>query len=310
MHNVEQFGGVMPALVSPLHADGSIDTSGTHRLIDYVIAGGVSGVVALGSTGESATLTRQQRRALVNAVAEALADRVPLIVGVAQVDLDSAQEEIRAAAAAGASAVLVTPPYYAPPDQGTIVDFYRRLAAEASVPILIYNIPIYTKVSVEPETVRMLAEQGVVAGMKDSSGNFAYHTRVLATMRDLPAFRLFMGNEGMLLSALVMGGHGTICATANVAPRLLVSLMEHLRNGQMEAARAEQFEVVDLVAGLMTGGLPAGFKAALALMGICQPHVAAPSHGLSPQQQDILREFVSTHSVLREPAGVAGHAVG
>jgi 4-hydroxy-tetrahydrodipicolinate synthase len=304
MQNIEQLGGVMPALVSPLNADGSVDVPGTRRLIEHVVAGGVSGVVALGSTGESATLGRRERRALVTAVADALSERVPMIVGVAQVDLDSAIEEIRAAAASGGSAVLVTPPYYAPPDQPSMLEFYRRLAAEASVPILIYNIPMYTKVSVEPETVRILAEEGTVVGMKDSSSNFAYHTRVLATMRDVPAFRLFMGNETMLLPALVMGGCGTICATANVAPRLLCNLMDHVRNGQLEVARAEEFEVVNLVAGLMTGGLPAGFKAALALMGICQPHVAPPNHGLSPQQHDMLRDFVTTHPLLRAAAAV------
>jgi 4-hydroxy-tetrahydrodipicolinate synthase len=293
----------MPALISPLNADGSVDVAGTRMLIDYVIDGGVTGVVALGSTGESATLGRSQRRALVSAVADAIGGRVPLIVGVAQVDLDSAREEIRAAGEAGASGVLVTPPYYAPPDQSSIADFYRRLAADASVPILIYNIPMYTKVSVDPPTVRLLAEEGTVVGMKDSSGNFAYHTRVLATMRDLPKFRLFMGNEMMLLSAMIMGGCGTICATANVAPRLLCSLVEHVRAGDLDAARAEEFEVVDLVNGLMIGGLPVGYKAALGMMGICQPYVAAPGHTLAPEQERTLREFLSQRGLLagREP---------
>jgi 4-hydroxy-tetrahydrodipicolinate synthase len=302
MHHVEQLGGVMPALVSPLNPDGTVDPEGTRRLIDHVIDGGVSGVVALGSTGESATLGRSQRRALVSAVAEAIGGRVPLIVGVTQVDLDSAQEEIRAAAEFGAAAVLVTPPYYAPPDQTTILEFYRRLAAQTSVPILIYNIPMYVKVSVEPSTVRTLALEGTVVGMKDSSGNFVYYTRVLATMRDVPAFRLFMGNEMLLMSALLMGASGTICATANVAPRLMCSLLEHVRSGELDLARAEQFEVVDLITGLMVGGLPVGYKAALGLMGICQPHVAAPSHGLNPQQEESLRAFLSERrTVLASP---------
>jgi 4-hydroxy-tetrahydrodipicolinate synthase len=306
MHNVEQFGGVMPALVSPLNADGSVDVAGTRTLIDYVIDGGVTGVVALGSTGESATLGRGQRRALVSAVAESIGGRVPLIVGVAQVDLDSARDEIRAAGEAGASAVLVTPPYYAPPDQTSILEFYRRLATDAAVPLLIYNIPMYTKVSVEPATVRTLAQEGTVVGMKDSSGNFAYHTRVLAALRDMPEFRLFMGNEMMLLSALIMGGCGTICATANIAPRLLCSLVEHVRGGQLEAARAEEFEVVDLVSGLMIGGLPVGYKAALGMMGICQPYVAAPNLLLKAEQERVLRDFLSQHRLLggRTPVAV------
>lgn len=141
--------------------------------------------------------------------------------------------------------------------------------------------------------------------MKDSSGNFAYHTRVLATMRDVASFRLFMGNEMMLMSALLMGTSGTICATANVAPRLMCSLYEHVRNGELDLARAEQFEVVDLVTGLMVGGLPVGYRAALGLMGICQSHVAAPSHGLSPQQEESLRSFLSERQMVMASPPVA-----
>src|SRR4051794_20213848 len=191
MPTVAQLGGVMPALVSPLDREGNVDTHGTRSLIRHVVDGGVSGVVALGSTGESATLTERNRRALVETVADELAGRVPMIVGVAQVDLDSVIAELRAAAAAGAAAALVAPPYYAPPDQAALLAFYRRIAAESVLPILVYNIPIFTKVSVEPATVLTLAREGTVGGMKDSSGDFAYHSRVLALLREVPDFRVF-----------------------------------------------------------------------------------------------------------------------
>src|SRR5579884_1889140 len=145
MLDIEQLRGIMPALVSPLEQDGTVDQAGIRRLIAYVVDAGVTGVVALGSTGESATLCERQRRTVVASVAESLEGRVPLIVGVAQVDLESARAELRAASAAGACAALVTPPYYAPPDQAAIAEFYRRLAADAVLPLLIYNIPLYTK---------------------------------------------------------------------------------------------------------------------------------------------------------------------
>jgi 4-hydroxy-tetrahydrodipicolinate synthase len=298
MHRVEELGGVMPALVSPLDRQGVVDEVGTRRLIERVIEAGATGVVALGSTGESAALSQRQRRSLLTTVAKAVAGRVPLIVGVAQVDPESAADELRAAAAAGACAGLVTPPFYAPPDQPTILDFYRRLASEAILPILVYNLPMYIKVSVEPATVQTLAQEGTIVGMKDSSGNFAYHSRVLAMTMDVPGFRLFMGHETLLLPALVMGSCGTICATANIAPRLLLSLVEHVRQGDLDAARAEQFEVLDLVAGLMVGGLPVGYKAALGLMEVCQPWPAAPTQPLHDQQLDTLRRFLDTRGLL------------
>jgi 4-hydroxy-tetrahydrodipicolinate synthase len=305
MQSVTELGGILPALVSPLHSVGEIDTDGTRRLIRYVLDGGVNGVVALGSTGESATLSERQRRILVNTVADEIGGRVPLIVGVAQVDLDSVRHELRAASAAGASAALVTPPYYAPPDQAAILDYYRRLAAERILPILVYNIPMYTKVTVEPATLVALASEGAVVGMKDSSGNFSYHSRILAETRHLPEFRLFMGNEAILLAALTMGSVGSICATANVAPRLLLDLVHAARDGDLEAARAKQFEVMDLVSALVVGGLPLGFKAALNVLGICEPWPAPPTQPLDTRHFDTLRAALVRHGLLAGAAAAA-----
>jgi 4-hydroxy-tetrahydrodipicolinate synthase len=283
--------------------DGEVDLDGTRRLIRHVLDGGVNGVLALGSTGESATLTERQRRVVVEAVAAEVNGRAPLVVGVAQVDLDSVRNELRAAARAGSVAALVTPPYYMPPDQPAILDFYRRLAADDILPLLIYNIPAFTKVTVEPDSVLALAEEGAVAGMKDSSGNFSYHSRVLLATRGLPDFRLFTGSEDMLLASLVMGGHGSICATANVAPRLLVDLVAFARAGDFEAARAAQFAVVDLEAALMSGGLPLGFKAALAALGVCEAWPAAPTQPLEPRLADAVSDALLRHGLLR--AGVS-----
>ncbi|HEY2592392.1 MAG TPA: dihydrodipicolinate synthase family protein, partial [Chloroflexota bacterium] len=150
-----------------------------------------------------------------------------------------------------------------------------------------------------PETVLTLAEEGAVAGMKDSSGNFSYHSRVLLTTRGLRDFRLFTGSEDMLLASLVMGGHGSICATANVAPRLLVDLVAFARAGDLGAARAAQFAVVDLEAALMSGGLPLGFKAALAALGVCGPWPAVPTQPLEPRLADAVSDALLRHGFLR-----------
>ncbi len=290
--------GILPALVTPLHRNGEVDRDGTRRLIGYVVDGGVDGVVALGSTGESATLGERQRRTLLDTVAEEVRGRVPLIVGVAQVDLDSVRAELRAAAQAGAVAALVAAPFYMPPDQAAILDFYRRLAAADILPLLIYNIPMYTKVTVEPKTVLTLAEEGAVAGMKDSSGNFGYHSRVLMATRGLSDFRLFTGSEGMVLASLQMGSHGSICATANVAPRVLLDLVAFARDGDLDAARAAQFAVLDLVSALEAGGLPLGFKAALAALGICEAWPAPPTQPLDARSFEAVSDALVRHSLL------------
>src|SRR5438445_8210793 len=165
---IEELSGVLPALVTPLHRDGSADEAGIRRLVEHVIAGGVHGLLPLGSTGEGAALDEPARRTVLKAVVEVAAGRVPVICGVAQPNLQSALAEVEAAARLGADAVLVAPPFYYPMDQASVLAFYRRVAETAPVPILVYNIPQFTKVVVEPATVAALANEGPRRGNQTS----------------------------------------------------------------------------------------------------------------------------------------------
>src|SRR5438105_13668004 len=161
--------------------------------------------------------------------------------------------EVEAAARSGAAAALVTPPFYYPIDQASVLAFYRALAAESSLPILLYNIPQNTKIVAEPETVAALAHEGAIAGIKDSSRDFEYFERVCALTQDLPAFRIFTGSDTMLLPSLVMGASGTICGGANVAPGWIVRVHSEFVAGDMNSARAHQEDVLDLVLHLRAG---------------------------------------------------------
>jgi 2-dehydro-3-deoxy-D-pentonate aldolase len=164
---IEELSGVLPALVTPLHRDGSADEAGIGRLVEHVIAGGVNGLLPLGSTGEGASLGERTRRQVLQCVVEAAAGRVPVICGVAQPHLEAARSEVVAAARLGAQAALVAPPFYYPTDQATVLAFYRRLAADSKIPLLLYNIPQFTKVVSEPATVAELAREGSIVGIKD-----------------------------------------------------------------------------------------------------------------------------------------------
>jgi len=146
MTEIEELHGVLPALVTPLRQDGTVDEPAIGRLVEHVLAGGVHGLLALGSTGETASLDEPSRRLVLAAVVRAAGGRVPVICGVAQTHLAAARAEVAAAAELGAVAALVTPPFYYPIDQATVLGFYRRLAAESPLPILVYNIPQFTKV--------------------------------------------------------------------------------------------------------------------------------------------------------------------
>jgi 4-hydroxy-tetrahydrodipicolinate synthase len=276
MFEVATLRGVLPALVTPLTEEGTVDEPAVERLVDHVLAGGVSGLVPLGSTGETASLDEPARRRMLGAVLKAARGRVPVICGVAQSHLAAAQAEVQAAAGLGADAVLVAPPFYYPIDQATVLAFYRTLAASSTIPILLYNIPQFTKVVAEPPTVAALAREGTIKGIKDSSRDFEYFELVCGATRDLPAFRIFTGSDTMLLASMAMGGAGTICGAANVAPAWVVRIYDEFQRGDWSAARAHQDELVDLVMGLRGGVFPAAIKAALELQGVCSAWPARP----------------------------------
>jgi len=298
---IEELSGVLPALVSPLRRDGSADESGIKRLVDHVIAGGVHGLLALGSTGEGASLGERIRWQVLTSVIEAGAGRVPVICGVAQPHLDAARGEVAAASRLGADAALVAPPFYYPTDQATVRAFYRRLAADSKIPLLLYNIPQFTKVVAEPTTVAELATEGTIAGIKDSSRDFEYFENVRLATRHLKHFRIFTGSDTMLLASMAMGGAGTICGAANVAPSWVVRVFDDFQRGDWSSARTDQEALIGLVNVLRAGVFPASIKAALQLQGICEPWPAPPTAALDDAATARLREKLDQWGLLSTP---------
>ncbi len=295
---IEDLTGVLPALATPLHRDGSADEAGIQRLVEHTIAGGVHGLLPLGSTGEGASLGEKTRWQVLRCVVEAAAGRVPVICGVAQPHLESARAEVAAASRLGANAALVAPPFYYPTDQATVLAFYRRLAAESKIPLLLYNIPQFTKVLSEPATVATLAREGTIAGIKDSSRDFEYFETVCVATRDVPGFRIFTGSDSMLLASLAMGGAGTICGAANVAPSWVVRIYDDFSDGDLDAARGHQDDLIRLVMALRAGVFPAAIKAAVHLQGICEPWPAPPTAALDDAAMARLRDLLAGWGLL------------
>ncbi len=298
MFDIGTLKGVLPALVTPLTEDGAVDEPAVERLIDHVIKGGVSGLLPLGSTGETASLDEPSRRTMLAATVKAARGRVPVICGVAQSNLPAAEVELTAAARLGAAAALVAPPFYYLVDQATVLSFYRTLAAGSSIPIFLYHIPQYTKVVAEPATVATLAREGTIKGIKDSSRDFEYFELVCGATRDLPAFRIFTGSDTMLLASLVMGGAGTICGAANVAPSWVVRIYDDFQRGDLDAAREHQDQLVDLLVRLRAGVFPAAIKAALELQGICSPWPARPIAPFDARAKEALGEQLAAWGLL------------
>ena len=298
MFPVDRLKGVLPALVSPLTREGRADEPAVERLVQRMLDGGVSGLLALGSTGETATLDETARRAILAAVVRSAAGRVPVLCGVAQSHLLAARAEVEAAARLGADGVLVAPPFYYPMDQPTLVAFYRRLAEESPLPILLYNIPQFTKVVADPASVVTLVREKAIVGMKDSSRDFEYFEAVALATRELPSFRLFTGSDTMLLASMAMGGSGTICGAANVAPEWVVRICEQFERGDIDAARTSQDRLYELVMAVRGGSFPAAIKAALSLQGICEPWMAPPVERLDGRSEAALRERLAAWGLL------------
>jgi len=278
----------MPALVTPLRSDGSFDVESCRRLVAHVLSGGVHGVLALGSTGEVTSLDTAQRRRVLEVVAEAVGGRVPVLAGIAQNSVVAALAEAEAAASIGARAVLAVPPFYSPIDQATVLRFYRRLADLSPLPVLAYNIPAFTKVTVAPATVARLAEDEAIIGVKDSSRDMEYLSQVLLEVGERPGFSVFTGMDTLLLPSLAVGAAGAITLSANLVPSWAVRLYQSFQEGRWEEARLRQQDQLRLVQALRVGVFPSGIKAALAAAGICGEYTAEPVAPLSSPERERL----------------------
>jgi 4-hydroxy-tetrahydrodipicolinate synthase len=297
---LHELTGVLVALVTPMTREGRVDEPAVERLVQHVVDGGVHGLLALGSTGETASLDERARRTTLEAVVAAARGRVPVICGVAQSHLAAARGEVEAAGNLGADAALVAPPFYYPTDQAGVLAFYRELAAGASLPLMLYNIPQFTKVVAEPATVATLAREGTIRGIKDSSRDFEYFEGVCVATRDLPEFRVFTGSDTMLLASLAMGGAGTICGAGNIAPAMVVRIFEDYARGDIQAARAAQDRLYEIVIAVRAGVFPLAIKSALQMIGVCESWSAPPVRKLDDRLAAPLRETLASAGLLHD----------
>jgi len=215
---MNRFEGVYVVLVTPLDAAGKLDGPGLRKNIAWLIAEGVDGLVTLGSTGEFASFSDAARRAIVEVTADAVADRVPLLVGVGAETTEKTLANIREAEQYGANGGLVLPPWYYTPSAEELVQHYTAIAAGSRIPLMIYNNPFTSKVDVTPDVVWKIADEENIVAIKESSGNI----RRIAEIRLCTGDRLtvFCGWEDMAYESFLVGAKGWICVAGNVAPRL------------------------------------------------------------------------------------------
>ncbi|WP_416979233.1 dihydrodipicolinate synthase family protein [Streptomyces sp. T028] len=303
--------GVIPPVCTPLTPDREVDVPSLRRLVDHLLDGGVDGLFVLGSTSEVAFLTDRQRRLVTETVVEHVAGRLPVLAGAIDMTTSRVLDHVAAAAAAGADAVVVTAPFYTRTHPAEVARHYRLTAERGTLPVIAYDIPVAVHTKLPAGLVLDLAAEGVLAGLKDSSGDLAGFREVATGARDLPGFSVLTGSELLVDAALALGADGAVPGLANVDPHGYVRLVRLYRSGDLEAARAEQERLCALF-GMVSVGDPSrmgvgsaalgAFKTALYLRGVIDcPATAEPQIPLSPQETEGVAESLEEAGLLKPP---------
>ena len=279
--------GVVPPVCTPLDAQGEIDTPSLTRLVGHLVDGGVHGLFALGSTSEVAYLTDAQRATALEAVVKAADGRVPVLAGVIDTTTPRVLEHARTAAGLGADALVATAPFYTRTHPHEIAAHFRRIRAAVDLPLFAYDIPVAVHSKLSAALVRELAEDGTLAGLKDSSGDEGGLRRLIVELGGRagrstgpqPGFSILTGSELTVDAALLAGADGVVPGIGNVDPAGYVRLYEAARAGDWERAAAEQERLVALFSMVDVGpeaemgrssSALGSFKAALALLGVIE----------------------------------------
>ncbi len=259
------FHGSLVALVTPMRADGAIDEDAYARLIEWQIAEGTNGIVPVGTTGESPTLSHDEHKRVVELAIEVAAKRIPVMAGAGSNSTAEAIGLARHAKGAGADGVLVVTPYYNKPTQEGLFRHFTAVADAVDIPLVIYNIPGRSVIDMSVETMARLAAHRNIVGVKDATANL---TRPLHTTRACgPDFIQLSGEDHTVIAYLASGGHGCISVTANVAPKLCAQMHAAWQAGDVQKAMEIQSHLVPLHDSMFAESNPGPVKYAASLLG-------------------------------------------
>ncbi|MFQ5730809.1 MAG: dihydrodipicolinate synthase family protein [Planctomycetaceae bacterium] len=301
----DRFVGIIPPLITPLRDDGELDVESAERLYAFHLNAGVQGLFLFGSSGEGPRLTQPQRTAALKAAAKVVAGRVPILVGAIAAGTAAVVEQGAIARDLGADALVVCPPYYFPPSQDEISEHFRHVQAAVGLPVVAYDIPVFVGTKIAMETLLPLARDGVIVGVKDSSGDVAGFRRLL--QKRPRGFRVHTGSELLVDVALSLGADGAVPGLANVDPRAFVELYEHWQAGRRDEALEIQRRLVrlfDLFAdfdGQVKMRVAVGaMKTAMLLRGVISSNrLCPPFAAVSPEHVERVRSLMREGNLLQ-----------
>lgn len=292
------FRGAATALVTPMHPDGSLDLKALSRLTEWQIKSGISALVPCGTTGEAATLTEEERFTVIQTVAKTAAGRVPVIAGAGCNDTARAEQNCLAAAAAGADALLLVTPYYNKCTPKGLQAHFARLAAATSLPVILYNVPSRTGVTIDMESRRELSKNDKIIGLKEAGTDFSLiHQHLLELGDTLP---LYSGNDDLTLPLMSMGANGCISVLSNLLPNSTEALCQALLRNDLPAARSLHYSLLPLMRSLFCEVNPIPVKAAMQLIDFPCGSCRMP---LSPMEPDHLA-LLQKHFAMTKQLGL------
>ena len=276
------FTGMATARVSPMHADGSVDFEALGRFIDFQLASGINALVAVGTSGESATLEPSEQKEVIRFTVERVAGRVPVIAGTGTNNTAHVLENTKNACQVGASAVLVVTPYYNKATQSGLIAHFTAIADASDVPVILYNVPGRTGCNLLPKTVAVLAEHPNIAAIKEATGNMAQMVELRALCGD--KLDIYSGEDALTVPMMAMGAKGTISVLSNVVPREAVAMTDAALAGNFQEAARLQCKLLKLTNALFSQVNPIPVKAAVSAMGFGEEHLRLP---LTPMEEPL-----------------------
>jgi len=295
-HGGIQIRGSIPAIVTPMHEDGSLDLPAFRKLIDWHAEEGSNGLVVVGTSGESATLSVDEHILMVKTAVEHTAKRFPIIAGAGGNSTSEAVELAKAAKEVGADATLQVVPYYNKPTQEGMYQHFRRIAESVDLPVILYNVPGRTVADMNHDTVLRLADVPGIVGVKEATGNI---DRAANLIQYAPAhFAIYSGDDPTAIALMLLGGHGNISVTANVAPRAMSELCRAALAGDAITARKIHLSLLSLHKQMFCESNPIPAKWALAALGRMESGIRLPLTPLDARYHDVVRDALRETGLL------------
>ena len=289
---MNKFKGTGVALITPFNEDGKVDFSGLQKLVDFQIKNDTNYLVVQGTTAESATLSEEEKTAILEYILEINSNRIPVVLGVGGNNTKEVAKKIDFFSSYKIDGFLSVSPYYNKPTQRGLIEHYKVISSATDLPILLYNVPGRTSSNISSvTTLRLANEISNIVGIKEASGNMEQIMNLIANKPE--DFLVISGDDALTLPHIAVGGDGVISVVANAFPKRFSEMVTWALNGNLELARQKHYELLEIIHYLFKDGNPAGIKYILKLINLCSDKVRLPLVNVSPSTASKLYELVA-----------------